>query len=85
MNSAVPDYIFASGLCAQQSRSKRVLSRPTSPRTRLADCADLDMPMQISQQLASRMDSLEIKSVVGHVSAAHRAWPQDMQFDMPRL
>ncbi|KAJ2316791.1 hypothetical protein GGI00_006930 [Coemansia sp. RSA 2681] len=85
MNNTVPDYIFASGLSAQQSRSKRATSRPTSPRTRLADCADLDMPMQISQRLASNTDALEIKSVVGHLSATHRAWPEQMRFDMPRL
>ncbi|KAJ2031809.1 hypothetical protein IWW57_000537 [Coemansia sp. S610] len=82
MNSVVPDYIFASGLSAQQARNRRTSSRPSSPRTPLANCADLDMPMQISQQLAA---SVEIKSVVGHLSAAHRAWPEQMQFDMPRL
>ncbi|KAJ2747204.1 hypothetical protein GGI20_000725 [Coemansia sp. BCRC 34301] len=85
MNNTVPDYIFASGLSAQQSRSKRVASRPTSPRTRLADCTDLDMPMQLSQQLASSMDTFELKSVIGNLSAAHRAWPEQMQFDLPRL
>ncbi|KAJ2866422.1 hypothetical protein GGH94_001541 [Coemansia aciculifera] len=85
MDSSVPDYIFASGLSAQQARNKRTISRPTSPRTPLADYADLDMPMQISQHLAASVDALEIKTVVGHLSAAHRAWPQQMQFDMPRL
>ncbi|KAJ2794395.1 hypothetical protein H4S07_006771, partial [Coemansia furcata] len=85
MCNAVPDYIFASGLSAQQARNKRNISRPTSPRTPLADCADLDMPMQVSQHLATSVDILEIKSVVGHLSSAHRAWPEQMQFDMPRL
>ncbi|KAJ2490312.1 hypothetical protein IWW37_003269 [Coemansia sp. RSA 2050] len=82
MNSVVPDYIFASGLSAQQARNRRTTSRPSSPRTPLANCANLDMPMQISQQLAA---SVEIKSVVGHLSATHRAWPERMQFDVPRL
>ncbi|KAJ2032634.1 hypothetical protein GGI13_003940 [Coemansia sp. RSA 455] len=85
MDGVVPDYIFASGLSAQQARNRRTLSRPTSPRTPLADCADLDMPMQISQQLAASVDGFELKSVVGHLTAAHRAWPERMQFDMPRL
>ncbi|KAJ2370693.1 hypothetical protein H4S01_000184 [Coemansia sp. RSA 2610] len=68
MDAAVPDYIFASGLRAQQARTKR--SPPASPR----------MPVP-----AATTSELEIKAVVGYLNGAHRAWPKQMQFDMPRL
>ncbi|KAJ2842420.1 hypothetical protein J3B02_005583 [Coemansia erecta] len=79
MENTVPDYIFMSGLSAQQARSKRMSSRPTSPRSPVAQTAEL-MP-----QLDSIHTDSEIKSVVGYLPAAYRAWPVQMQFDMPRL
>ncbi|KAJ1902454.1 hypothetical protein LPJ66_000066 [Kickxella alabastrina] len=69
MDTAVPDYIFMSGVSAQQARSKRMASRPPSPRT----------PVE------TEADDIEIKSVIGYLSAAHRAWPEQMKFDIPRL
>ncbi|KAJ1845124.1 hypothetical protein LPJ70_002645, partial [Coemansia sp. RSA 2708] len=74
MDAAVPDYIFASGLRAQQARTKRSSLRPTSPP------ASPRMPAP-----AATTSELEIKAVVGYLNGAHRAWPKQMQFDMPRL
>ncbi|KAJ2851384.1 hypothetical protein IWW36_001151 [Coemansia brasiliensis] len=73
MNAAVPDYIFASGLQAQQARSKRLSSRPTSP------------PTSPRTHQPNTSQDLEIKAIIGQLQGAHRAWPQQMQFDMPRL
>ncbi|KAJ2724880.1 hypothetical protein GGI07_001629 [Coemansia sp. Benny D115] len=69
METQVPDYIFMSGLSAQQARGKRMSMRPVSPRTPVKD-TDEDR---------------EIKSVVGYLPSAHRAWPQQIKFDIPRL
>ncbi|KAJ2625800.1 hypothetical protein GGI26_000261 [Coemansia sp. RSA 1358] len=70
MDATVPDYIFASGISAQQARSKRSSSiRPTSPRASIPE----------------NSQDIEIKSVIGHLQGVHRAWPQQMHFDMPRL
>ncbi|PIA13404.1 hypothetical protein COEREDRAFT_83517 [Coemansia reversa NRRL 1564] len=74
MDNVVPDYIFASGLSAQQARSRRTsrpVSPPASPRT--------------PTSAPSSTQDLEIKAVVGHLHNAHRAWPVQMQFDIPRL
>ncbi|KAJ2119933.1 hypothetical protein IW147_005480 [Coemansia sp. RSA 720] len=73
MDAAVPDYIFASGLSAQQARSKRSSLRPTSP------------PASSRVHAPSNSQDIDIKAVVGYLHGAHRAWPEQMQFDMPRL
>ncbi|KAJ2586809.1 hypothetical protein EV177_009703, partial [Coemansia sp. RSA 1804] len=70
MDSPVPDYIFASGISAQQARSKRAQGiRPTSPR----------ISVQADDPTA------EIKPIIGLIQGAHRAWPEQMHFDLPRL
>ncbi|KAJ1796711.1 hypothetical protein LPJ59_003584, partial [Coemansia sp. RSA 2399] len=70
MDSPVPDYIFASGITAQQARTRRTQrTRPTSPRTPVP----ADDP------------AIEIKPIIGQIQGAHRAWPQHMHFELPRL
>ncbi|KAJ2547961.1 hypothetical protein EV175_005019, partial [Coemansia sp. RSA 1933] len=71
MDSPVPDYIFASGITAQQARSRRTQGiRPTSPRRISVPAED---------------PTIEIKPILGQIQGAHRAWPQQMHFELPRL
>ncbi|KAJ1843087.1 hypothetical protein LPJ73_005597 [Coemansia sp. RSA 2703] len=77
MEAAVPEYIFMSGLSAQLARSKRMSSRPASPRS----------PVQSVRTVFEDEEdnnNSEIKSVVGYVPK-FQAWPTQMQFDVPRL
>ncbi|KAJ1668460.1 hypothetical protein IW140_000291 [Coemansia sp. RSA 1813] len=70
MDSPVPDYIFASGITAQQARSRRAQGiRPTSAR----------IPVPADNP------AIEIKPIIGQIQGAHRAWPEQMHFDLPRL
>lgn len=91
MERSVPDYIFVSGLNAQLARNNRrrsatPVSRPTSQRTtRLVNSDDLDMPMNMDPAKTEEQTDKHIKDVVGHIAGAHRAWPAQLEFDVPRL
>ncbi|KAJ1966251.1 hypothetical protein GGI12_000213 [Dipsacomyces acuminosporus] len=81
--AAVPDYIFNSGLRAQQLRSSRPLSRPASIESIKSEQITVQDSSSSTGEDAD--EDLEIKMVIGHVSSAQRAWPEQLQFDVPRL
>ncbi|KAI8326508.1 hypothetical protein GQ54DRAFT_294750 [Martensiomyces pterosporus] len=107
-DATVPEYIFSSGLRAQQVRTSRPASRPSSARSTQRSSIESAVSLQIVNQLlcsepptpatASIQDDadedededdedsrLAIKAVLCHVSSARRAWPERLQFDVPRL
>ncbi|KAI8326497.1 hypothetical protein GQ54DRAFT_294738 [Martensiomyces pterosporus] len=108
MIDTIPSYILTSGVMAQQSRSRRPVSRVNilggaARRLSLTSVSSAAHSSASSSQAASPPPSptaaveaeeeededdaipSEIKTVLGYMPAAQRGWPQDLQFDVPRL
>ncbi|KAJ2785780.1 hypothetical protein H4R18_000326 [Coemansia javaensis] len=91
---AIPDYIFVSGLSAQQSRSRRSSRRsslrPTTPLTGIYASPPGSPHMPSSPHMpAAALDGspqdAEIKEIIGHIHGAGRGWPRHAQLESPRL
>ncbi|KAJ2772315.1 hypothetical protein IWQ57_001816 [Coemansia nantahalensis] len=99
MDAAIPDFILASALRAQQARSRRssrrsslrpsgLLATPLSSPFSSPASSPVASPRTPTAAPAPAYDATqdsEIKEVIGYLHGAPRSWPQHMQADVPRL